>query len=387
MIDRWLSALLALAITALGSNAAAQGKTTGGARASTGEASRAAPPPPASEASAPGEDGTWHLLPLVLPAYQPETSVLLGGAAVLALEYPDGSARRESQLLLAGAASVRRQFSLLLQPELYLFAERIHLAGALSAARFPDRFFGLGNDTRDSDEEPYTPVYYELDLGIKLRLFSGAYLGPNLRVHHADLVRIEPGGLLASGSIPGSRGGTSLELGIAALWDTRDRTLYPRSGGQVRARFGSARARWGSDFDYDALRVDVRWYLTTWDRNVLALQALTELRAGTPPFYSTGRLGGPEMLRGYFEGRYRDRQYVATQAEHRAPIIGRLGGAVFLAAGQVAPRLGELRLTDVKLAAGGGLRFAPLAQVPVNVRLDLAYGDALEFYFGIGEAF
>jgi hypothetical protein len=342
-------------------------------------------PPAQPGARAPQE--TWQLVPAVLPAYQPETSFLIGGAAVLALQYPEGSTRRESQILLAGAVTVRKQYSALLQPDLYLWQDRIHLGATLSAARFPDLFFGIG-ETRREDQEWFTPIYYELELSPKLRVLTGAYLGPSFRVLQTEIVRTEAGGALASGAIPGSRGGSSVELGLSLLWDTRDRTLYPRAGGLLRARLARARDAWGSDFDYDVLRLDARRYVSLpWPGQIVALQALVELRTGTPPFYGTGRLGGAEMLRGYYEGRYRDRQYLAAQGEYRLPLVWRLGAVLFLAAGSVAPALDELALERLKVAAGAGLRLAPLSSVPVNVRLDIAYGDDLNFYFGIGEAF
>jgi len=41
----------------------------------------------------------------------------------------------------------------------------------------------------------------------------------------------------------------------------------------------------------------------------------------------------------------------------------------------------------VKFAGGGRLRFAPVADVPVNSRVDIAYGNELLFYVNLGEAF
>jgi hypothetical protein len=50
-------------------------------------------------------------VPFVLPAYQPETRFLIGGAAILDYQAPLGSGLRESQITFAGAASVRGQFT------------------------------------------------------------------------------------------------------------------------------------------------------------------------------------------------------------------------------------------------------------------------------------
>jgi outer membrane protein assembly factor BamA len=120
---------------------------------------------------------------------------------------------------------------------------------------------------------------------------------------------------------------------------------------------------------------------------VLALHALLELRSGEPPFYDTGKLGSSEMMRGYFEGRYRDRQHLALQAEYRSPLFWRMGGVVFASAGNVGRRLDSAMLSGLKPAAGVGLRVAPMADVPVNIRLDVAYGSDMSFYLNVGEAF
>ncbi len=341
---------------------------------------------PAPEAEQ--EDGGFQVVPFALPAYQPETSWLLGGAAALVYQPPSGSGRRESQVLLAGAASLRKQFSLLLSADAYLLEDRLHLGGTLSAARFPDFFFGMGNATSLSAKEPYTPAYYEIELSPKWRILPALYVGPSGRLHIARLSSVSPGGLLDRGEVPGARGGTTVQLGASVNWDTRDSTLYPRAGALIRAQWRVAWPALGSDSAFHFLRVDSRGYWTVPStRHVLALHALLELRSGEPPFYDTGKLGSGEMMRGYFEGRFRDRQHVALQAEYRVPLFWRLGGVVFASAGTVGSELDAAMLRTLKPGAGAGLRVAPLADVPLNIRLDVAYGSELSFYLNVGEAF
>jgi hypothetical protein len=323
------------------------------------------------------EEAGWSVVPFVLPAYQPETSWLLGGAAVLVHQPDRRSGQRESQLLLAGAASTRKQFSGLLQPDVYLLEDRLQLGGTLSAAKFPDEFFGVGSDTAASASEPYTPLLYELE-------FS-----PGLRVQQVELPEVAPGGQLDSAQVAGARGGRTVQLGLSGFWDTRDNTLYPTQGVLVRLSLRSARPELGSDFRFDVLRLDARQYVSLpWSsRHLLAVQGLVELRRGEPPFYDLGRLGGGEMMRGYYEGRYRDRQLAALQAEYRAWLFWRVGGVLFASAGTVARSVSALRLDRIRPAVGAGLRVAPLADVPVNFRLDVAYGSTLSFYLNVGEAF
>ncbi|WP_224360398.1 BamA/TamA family outer membrane protein [Hyalangium versicolor] len=336
------------------------------------------------------EEGSGRLgvVPFALPAYQPETSWLLGGAAALVYQPPEHSGRRESQVLLAGAASLRKQFSIILSSDVYALDDRLHLGGTLSAAKFPDRFFGVGSETRAEAEEPYTPTYYELEFSPKWRVLPSLYVGPSGRLQVAEIDGRVQGGQLDQGGVTGARGGTTVQLGVSALWDTRDSTLYPRSGALIRVQARMALPAWGSTTEFNVVRIDGRSYWTMpYAQHVVALHALVELRSGEPPFYDTGKLGSSEMMRGYFEGRFRDRQHLALQAEYRSPLFWRVGGVVFASVGNVGRSLDGAMLSNLKPAAGAGLRLAPMADVPVNLRLDVAYGSELSFYLNLGEAF
>lgn len=340
-----------------------------------------------TSAHAEEDAGQFSLVPFALPAYQPETSFLLGGAATLVYQPPKDSGRRESQVLLAGAASVKGQFTLLLQPDVYFLDDRLNLTATASAAKFPDQFFGTGAYTLAENAEPYTPVYFEVELSPKWRVAPRLYVGPTLRHQYARISGVEEGGAILS--VPGASGGTTLQVGLTALYDSRDNTLNPTTGFLGRVNLRRASEDWGSDYTFDVLRLDARRYVTLpWaERHVFAMQGLVELRRGEPPFYDTGKLGGMELSRGYLEGRFRDRQHLGAQVEYRAPLFWRLGGVAFASVATVARSLEELEAEALKPAAGLGLRFAPLSDVPVNIRLDVAYGSEASFYLNVGEAF
>ncbi|WP_394846213.1 outer membrane protein assembly factor [Pendulispora brunnea] len=337
----------------------------------------------------PAPEGKLSVVPFVVPAYTPETSLLLGGAAVGVYSYPPEAGHRESQIMLAVAVTVKGQVALQLVPDVYLWNDRVQLGGVLGASRFPNVFYGLGSHTNEEDDEDYTPVGFEVGLSPKLRLLKGMYLGPDARFAYTNITETEAGGMLERGIVPGSGGGRSVEVGLAGFYDTRDSTIYPRDGHIIRVFARMARPALGSEFDYDVLSVDARKYISLpWaDRHVLALQALAEIRDGAPPFYDLGLMGGDSIMRGYFRGRFRDRNYLAAQIEYRMPLFWRFGAVGFASLGQVSHTLSDVGDSPVRFAGGGGLRFAPLADVPVNLRLDIAYGDELRFYINVGEAF
>jgi hypothetical protein len=107
---------------------------------------------------------------------------------------------------------------------------------------------------------------------------------------------------------------------------------------------------------------------------------------GDPPFFDLAKLGGANLFRGSYEGRFRDRRRVAAQAEYRHP--GPIGLAVFGSAGQVARSWGDVRISDLHYAGGAGLRFRLSAAERVNLRLDDGFGPGESgVYFALGEAF
>ena len=330
----------------------------------------------------------FSVLPFLAPAYQPETSFLVGGGVALVFQPPKGSSRRESQVLFSGAASVRRQFTGIVLPDVFLLDDALELAGTFSAARFPDVFYGVGNETLAAAEEPYTPIYYEVDLTPRWRVFRNVYVGPSIRLYAAEMETVEPDGAIATLGLTGSDGGRTVQVGFTANWDTRNNLLNPTAGGILRTTFRSALPEPASDFRYDLLKLDGRRYLTLpWAAHVLALHGVLELRRGDPPFYETGRLGGDQNGRGLYEGRFRERQLVSVQAEYRAKLFWRVGGVLFASAGTVAHSVGQLWGSRIHPAAGAGVRVAPLRDLPLNIRLDVAYGTELQFYLNLGEAF
>ncbi|WP_394830525.1 outer membrane protein assembly factor [Pendulispora rubella] len=332
--------------------------------------------------------GEFAVVPFGFPTYSPETSVMVGGAAMFVYRFPEGSGRRDSQVLTALAASVKGQVTFLVQPDIYLWNDNIQIGATLAASRFPNSFYGIGNSPDGKKEEKYTPVTFEAALSPKLRLVEGLYLGPEVRFQYANITDKESGGLLQSGAVRGSDGGNIVQLGASGFYDARDNTIYPHRGHIVRVNARTALTGLGSDFSYRSLTVDARKYFPMpWEKHVLAMQALFEVRDGEPPFYDLGQLGGDATMRGYFQGKFRDRNYVTAQVEYRMPLFWRLGAVGFVSAGQVARTLDDMRFSDIKVGAGGGLRLAPFKDVPVNIRVDIAYGDEPNFYVNIGEAF
>ena len=86
-------------------------------------------------------------------------------------------------------------------------------------------------------------------------------------------------------------------------------------------------------------------------------------------------------------GRLRDRALHCEQIELRQALTAKTALVLFGAAGRVAPDLSALKIDGIRFAGGAGFRYALDAEQRANLRLDVAYGENVEFYFQFREAF
>jgi len=336
------------------------------------------------------------IVPLPVLFYMPETGTGFGAVTAYYF-YPAGDARtsdsarlQPSNLNVMAIYTSKKQIILRLIGDLYLGGGDVRLLSTVGYSKFPTTVWGIGNDTQDEMEEDYTPDTYDLWLEVQRRVWPSWYAGVLVQAAHRALKVIEEGGLIDTGQLPGTEDGRIVGLGVSLVRDTRSNTVYPRSGSYHQARAIFYDGALGSEHDFSSVTLDLRQYLAPIPGHVLALRALGEGTAGSAPFDILPQLGGDLLLRGYFGGRFRDKDLLAFQAEYRMPIWWRIGAVGFVSAGQVAPKLSSLALDGFKPAAGLGLRILLSPEEGLNIRADYGWGfdvGSSGFYLSIGEAF
>jgi outer membrane protein assembly factor BamA len=164
--------------------------------------------------------------------------------------------------------------------------------------------------------------------------------------------------------------------------------MYPTRGSYHTLSvnlFGSAL---GSDYDYAKYIVDIRYYVPLGRPFVFAVQGLLNASSGVVPFQSMAMLGGQNILRGYYQGRYRDLYGLVAQAELRAQLFWRVGAVVFAGAGNVANRLNNFDHEFIRYSTGFGVRYTFDKDEHLNLRLDFGFGDeSTGMYITAQEAF
>ena len=244
-------------------------------------------------------------------------------------------------------------------------------AGVRSAYRSApqETYFGTGNDTKDENRTNYLledagvsgQIGFRFRESIKVGAHAGwvdTHIGAGTSSQYQTVDEVfDSKDLPAFDSQP-----TYLRTGAFIDIDYLDEPLNPRNGGRYVATWSSFKDQNLGLYDFKQFDAEVQQYIPFFNqRRVIALRAKTVLTqtddGQAVPFYMLPTLGGSEDLRGFADFRFRDKNMVVVNAEYRFEAFSGLDLALFADAGQVAPTTRELRVRDMKTAAGFGFRF------------------------------
>ncbi len=332
----------------------------------------------------------WVVLPII--SYSPETKLALGaygayyfGKQSAADSIPSSVAR------FTLAYTTRKQYLLSTSPDVYFDGGRFRAGGELSFARFPDKFYGIGNTTRASAEEEYISRRVRVFLRGLKNVTNEIKAGLVIDYENTVVTSRIAGGQLATLPIPGAGGATSTGVGAAFTFDTRNHVFTPSSGvyTEMFITFFPRDLLNMNTFGFSTYITDCRVFFPVVSDHVLGVQVYGRFTAGTPPFQRLAALGGPYRMRGIYEGRYRDKQMLEFQTEYRIPIAGKWGIVGFAGTGDVAGSVAGFELQNFKYSAGAGIRYMIAPEERVNIRLDYAFasGGVSNLYITIEEAF
>jgi hypothetical protein len=327
------------------------------------------------------------IVPLVV--YTPEMQLGIGGLLVQFFRIGDATAdSRVSSVAFVALVTTRKQAIFEIHPDFYWDDERNHLTGKFEYQRFPDSFWGIGPHTRDQDEEDYERERGRFRGGFYRRFLGRVYAGVSTDLMLFTARYTDPTGIFETEPVPGKNGGFTGGYGPSVAFDSRDNTVATRSGTLLSSTWlGFARAL-GSRYEFWKLFTEARQFFPIGKESALGVRYYGEFQAGDVPYYHLAMLGGDELLRGYYMGRYRDKNLVAFEAEYRFPLFWKFGAVTFAGIGDVADRFAQLPKEPIRFAGGGGFRLSLNSKERLNLRLDVGAGpDTWGLYFTAREAF
>ena len=247
-------------------------------------------------------------------------------------------------------------------------------------------YFGLGGDSRQDDRSEYRLRSLDATGYTRLQVSRAFAMDANVGLLRRPTLSAPVGpfdaGLpdtrqvFSEQDAPGiSAPSAMLHAGISMTVDTRDRPGYARDGGLVSANVTHYSDRDAHNASFTRYEAEAVRYVPLldgrWDLAVHGWLAASATAAGqTVPFYLLPSLGGSNTLRSYMSYRFHDRDLLVVNAESRWAFFRHVDAAVFVDAGNVAPRLRDLDLA--KTSVGFGLRAH--TRTATVARVDVAHG-------------
>lgn len=331
------------------------------------------------------------LLIFPLVALSTETSWVFGVANAYIFKTSKKDPHLRTSTMPSGFLyTLNDQILIALGANIFLPKEKYIIRFENSFSKFPDKFWGIGNDTPESAEESYTFTQFYINPAISRKVKKNLFLGAGIEYQSVFNIKYQAGGNFEKDTVVGIYNRTNYSVfGLSALitYDSRNHAYTPNRGALFRIKFSNFNRNMASDYDFRSFDVDFRKFIQLSPQNILALQTYGLFTFGDVPYRNLAILGGNSMMRGYYGGRYRDKMFIGTQAEYRFPVYWRFGAVAFASAGQVADNFSQISLPKFHLAAGAGIRFAVLPKENLNLRFDVAYGNKVNYYIVLAESF
>lgn len=265
--------------------------------------------------------------------------------------------------------------------------ERFRLDYKLTLSTFSTQFWGIGYDNGDNDdnETSYRRNRVNALARFMAKIAPKTYIGPlvNYRFMQAkgsgsDSLNLWQGQ---------SRKLNATTVGLSFTYDSRDFMLNASKGWflQVDQTF-TPRFLGNGNYNFSTTEFTLATYGRVWKNAVLAGEIHGQFNYGHTPWAFLSEVGSNNRMRGYYEGRYRDKNLLEGQVELRQFIKGRSGIAVWMAAAEIFPRFDQMSWKHILPNAGAGYRWE--FKKRINVRIDYGFTrNGGGFIFSLNEAF
>ncbi len=345
-------------------------------------------------------DTTRHnsFLPVPALGYSQEAGLQVGAAGIFSFYTQiKNPVNKASTVFTNFIYSTKGQNRITLKSDIWTKGNAYHIIADVRIASNLFDFYGLGNQTKFLDLDKILQKQLRFGLEVEKEFFKNLYLGLGAEFDNQKFEDVEQGGIFTLNAPIDRSGGKAIFLKITQFYDTRNNSIYPDRGIFVRSRVGFAPDFFGdNNFKGNHIDVDFRTYKKLSNKLILGFNVNLEklnYAKNVESFYFQPQLGGDQMMRGYYLGRYRAPNLVATQAELRYRIIPRLGIIGFAGTGTVFNN-NQFDIKYLKPNYGIGTRFFFDLEKALSLRIDYGFGEKPTgekrisgFYVALGEAF
>ncbi|MGF1923974.1 MAG: BamA/TamA family outer membrane protein, partial [Bacteroidia bacterium] len=303
---------------------------------------------------------------------------------------------RSSNFSGAASYSTKKTYNISLKGDAWTKNNLYHLIGELRFRKTPFNFYGIGNHTDQANEDRIVQQQVKVAFDAEKMFIKSAYTGLSVGFESYQFTDKISGGIYETSPLLLDRdGGQVFYLGFSQSYDTRNSNNYPTKGffGRISYQY-APQIFGGNNFSGSIIKVNLRNFWSISRKLVIGIHAKHQgIYSSKTPFYLLQQLGNDDIMRGYYAGRYRDDNLIATQTELRYRYSNRFGLVAFAGAGKVFAN-GDFSLNDFKPNYGIGGRYFFDTAKGLSVRLDYGIGEKKAnedrqkgFYISLAEAF
>ncbi|MBE9585633.1 polymerase [Mucilaginibacter sp. JRF] len=344
------------------------------------------------------QDSSKHSSFFILPVLSsaPETGFEGGGSALYSF-YTDtlNEGTRVSNIFGYATITTKGQSRFSLSTNYWTPANKYHYTATVSYINFPFDYFGTGNETSKASLDRLGQKRLRVNLTAEKRISKNIYIGVTAGGLDYKFTDKEPGGIyqtLQRSQQPG--GGSILFAGPSFVFDDRNNNTYTTKGAVVTAYFNFMKGMFSNNnYRGGLFNIEYAQFFSLSKKLVLGFNVQGQSIVGArEPFYLLPSLGNDEIMRGYYNGRFRDRHLAAAQTELRYRISNRFGIVGFGGAGKVFSN--SFNFDGLKPSYGLGGRYFFDVEKGLSMRVDYALGEQRPgekrqsgLYLSLAEAF
>lgn len=265
--------------------------------------------------------------------------------------------------------------------------EQFQLDYKVNISTFSNSFWGIGyaNADNDNNKTDYRRNRINAMARFMIKLAPKTYIGPliNYRVTQARNIE-DDYAYLWQGQDKTVRAYTA---GVSFTYDSRDFMLNASRGIflQIDQTF-TPRCFGNGNYNFSSTEATFATYGRLWKGAILAGELHGMFNYGHTPWAFLAEVGSNDRMRGYYAGRYADKNVIEGQLELRQHIKGRNGVVAWVALANAFDKFDNIAWRRTLPNAGIGYRWE--FKKHINIRID--YGFTRKgggFIFNINEAF
>jgi len=336
---------------------------------------------------------SFVILPVLSSA--PETGLEAGGAGLYSF-YTDTVSpnTRVSNVFGYATITTKGQNRLSLSTSYWTPQNKYHITAGISYINFPFDFYGIGNNTLKANADRIGQKRVKVNFGAEKKVADNFYVGLVAGGYHFNFSDGQPNSIFYTDPrVRFQRGGSTVYIGPSLIFDSRNNNTYTTKGALITSSFEITKGLFGMNYNGGFFNLEYTQFFSLGKKLVLGLDVQEQSLTGSQsPFFLMPALGNDEIMRGYYNGRYRDRNLLVGQTELRYRLSDRIGVVGFVGTGEVFNK--DFSFSELKPNYGGGLRYFFDIEKGLSIRADYGIGQKVAgearqsgFYVGLGQAF